>query len=484
MKFYNRENELNELETAGKISERHKILMVLTGRRRVGKTELIHQFFSKTKGIYFFVNPRKTSSELLSEFSSIISSELSLPEYIKIGTWPSFLKVLFDASKEKRLVIAIDEFQRFLSIEPHIIFELQKEWDAHKGKLFLLISGSSVGMVRKIFIEQKAPLFKRAHNILTIDPFGFEAVGRILGDFGITGIEEKIKLYSIYGGIPMYYALIGDYNIADTLSSIDRLLLRELAPLKDEVSDILIEEFGREVPSYYSIITAIAIGKNTAKEICDYAGIKETSFAPYIENLSKVLGIVAKDVPATEKNPERSKKGRYFLKDNFFRFWFKYIYRNMSAYEIKNYAAIREKITSDLSSFIGRSFEQVCREFMLKLNREGTPFFFEKIGRQWGKFRDEGGRNVYEIDIVALSERSKEILFCECKWQGNVDAQRVLEELKEKAKLVQWNNGTRKEYYAIFAKSFRERMKEPNLLLFDLADLEEMVKAPQSSREK
>ncbi|MBU4451469.1 MAG: ATP-binding protein, partial [Nanoarchaeota archaeon] len=393
-----------------------------------------------------------------------------------IDTWASFFNVLFDASKEKRIIVAIDEFQRFLSIEPSVIFEIQKVWDAHKGKLFLLISGSSVGMIRKIFIEQKAPLFKRAHNILTITPFDFETVGCILKDFGITDIEEQIKLYAIYGGIPMYYMLMGDYKINNTATSIEHLLLREMAPLKDEVSDILIEEFGRDVPSYYSIITAISMGKNTAKEICDYAGIKETSFTPYIENLSKVLGIVAKEAPVTEKNPERSKKGRYFLKDNFFRFWFRYVYRNMSAYEIKNYEVIRETIHSDISSFIGQSFEQVCKEFVLKQNAsKKLPCFFEKIGRQWGKFKGEKGKNVYEMDLVALNDNTKEILFAECKWQDKVDAKKILADLKEKAQYVQWNNEKRKEHYAVFAKSFKENIKEPNVLLFDINDLNKVL---------
>jgi len=477
MKFYNREKELEELESARKISESHKALMVLTGRRRAGKTELIHQFFSGSKGIYLFVNPKKTSTELLAEFSSVIASGLSLPEYIKTDTWPLFLKALFDASKEKSMIVAIDEFQRFLDIEPSVIFELQKEWDAHKGRILLVIAGSSIGMIRKIFIEEKAPLFKRAHNILTISPFDFTTIRQILADSGINGIEEQAKIYATFGGTPMYYMLINDYKLKDTASSIDHLLLRELAPLKNEIQDILTEEFGRDVPSYYAIMTAIAIGKNTAKEICDYAGLKETSLAPYMENLSKILDVIAKEVPVTEEKPEKSKKGRYILKDNFFRFWFRYIYRNMSLYEIKNYDAIREKIKADLNSFTGTGFERICMEAMMRLNEAGElPFFFEKMGRQWGKFKGEKGKNTYEIDIIALNEQAKKILFCECKWQDKADAKKILAELKRKAQFVEWNREKREEHYAIFAKSFKERIKEQDTLLFDLKDMERIFR--------
>ena len=476
MKFYNREKEMRELEMAENISNDHKIMLVLSGRRRVGKTELIRHFFCKEKGMYFFVNPKKTSSELLIEFSSIISSEFSLPEYVKIDSWDSFLKVLFEVSKEKKIIVAIDEFQWFLNVVPSIIFQIQKAWDMYRGKLFLIICGSSVGMIRKIFVEQKAPLFKRAHNILSMRPFNFDTVRSILRDSGITDIEEQIKFYSVYGGIPMYYILIKDHNVKDMRSSIDELMLRDFAPLKDEVPDILVEEFGREVPAYYAILTAISMGKNTAKEMCEHAGIKETSLAPYIENLVNVLNIVVKEVPVTEKKPLKSKKGRYFLEDNFFRFWFRYIYRDMSNYEIKNYTRIKEKIGTDINSFFGFGFEGVCREVMIKLNSAGKlGFFFDRIGRQWGRFRGEKGRNTYEIDLVALNEKTREILFCECKWQDKIDAGKIIAGLREKAKYVEWNYEKRKEYYVVFARSFKdkEKVKEPGIMLFDLHDLDE-----------
>jgi len=450
MKFYNRKSELEELKTNEKISKKHKAMIVITGRRRVGKTELIQKFFSKRNGIYLFVNPKKTSKELLSEFSSILTAELSLPKYVKISTWGDFLKVLFDYSKKKRMLIAIDEFQRFLNIDKSIIFQLQEAWDVSKGKMFLVLSGSSIGMIKKIFIEQKAPLFKRAHNILTLKPFDFKTIHLILEDCGIKSMEEQIRFYSIFGGIPMYYMFIQDYGLKDLESTIDYLLLRDKAPLGNEVSDILIEEFGKEIPTYYAILTAISLGKTTPNEIAGYAGIKETSLAPYIENLSKILGVVKREIPITEKKHWKSKKGRYFLKDDFFRFWFEYIYRNMSYREIGNYEVIKKKINSGIDAFIGISFEGFCKETLLKLNKSGkTPFPFEKIGRQWGKIKGKPkGENAYEIDIVALNEKNKEILFCECKWKRGVNAEKVLAELKEKAQHVQWNNQKRKEKLA------------------------------------
>ncbi len=153
----------------------------------------------------------------------------------------------------------------------------------------------------------------------------------------------------------------------------------------------------------------------------------------------------------------------------------------MSAYEIKNYSVIREKINSDIASFIGQSFEHVCKELLLKMNREKkAPIFFERLGRQWGKFKGENGRDAYEIDIVAINEKTKDILFCECKWQEKADARKILAELKEKAKYVQWNSEKRSEYYAIFAKSFKEKIKEQNTTFFDLADLQTLFVKPRT----
>ncbi|MHA1469358.1 MAG: AAA family ATPase, partial [Candidatus Asgardarchaeia archaeon] len=163
MKFYDRESELNVLET---LNKRRPSFIVITGRRRVGKTELIKQFIKGKNALYFFVDAYKSLSELIDEYAEYIVRELSLPSYIKISKAEEFLEFIFtnEIVKNRQLIIVFDEFQRFLKINPSFIMLLQKFWDLYKNdtNIYLIISGSSIGMIRRIFLEEKAPLFKRA----------------------------------------------------------------------------------------------------------------------------------------------------------------------------------------------------------------------------------------------------------------------------------------------------------------------------------
>ncbi|MCD6229197.1 MAG: DUF234 domain-containing protein, partial [Candidatus Diapherotrites archaeon] len=134
-----------------------------------------------------------------------------------------------------------------------------------------------------------------------------------------------------------------------------------------------------------------------------------------------------------------------------------------------DYEYVLKKVDLTINSFFGKGFETVCQEALKELNgRKKLPFAFHKIGSEWGKDTD---RNTFEIDIAAFNEDTREILFCECKWKEKVNAKKILAELKEKAKFVLWNNNGRKEHYVLFAKSFKEKIKEPGVMLFDLKDL-------------
>jgi len=456
------------------LRERLPSMLVLTGRRRVGKTELIKEFLKHEKGIYLFVDDKKSERMLLDEYSRQIKEMFNLGDYVILRDWEHLIKLLFDISRQSEIVVAIDEFQRFADINYSVINQMQKYWDTCKegSKIFFILSGSSIGMIKDIFIRQKSPLFKRAQNILFIEPFDFGNISVILNDLMITDIKTKIEIYSLFGGVIYYYALMEHYNVKSVKSILDDLILRKFAPLGNEVRDIMIECFGKEHRTYYSILAAIALGKGTKKEIADFVDVKETSLSNYLYDLADLLGVVQHKIPITEENQKKSKKGRYFLKDNFFKFWFKFIYRNMSYYEIGNYEYIKEKIKSEFNSYVGFIFEDVCREFLLNLNgnTSSLQFNFSKIGSWWSRKGDE-------IDIVALNEETKEVMFCECKWTEKKVGLGTLNELKEKAKLVEWYNQDRKEYFALFSKSgFEDNLisLKDNALLFDLNDLSEI----------
>jgi hypothetical protein len=161
-------------------------------------------------------------------------------------------------------------------------------------------------------------------------------------------------------------------------------------------------------------------------------------------------------------------------------FWFKFFYKNISSYKKREKWLITQ-IKEEINSYVGHRFEYVCKEFLIRLGTEKKlPFDYTAIGKQWGKIPGkQKGENQYEIDIIVLNKKTKQILFCECKWKDKVDPNKILSELREKAQYVDWYNKERKEYFAIFAKSFnsnKRKIKEKNVFMFDLKDIEKLFK--------
>ncbi|MFT4304845.1 MAG: ATP-binding protein [Candidatus Woesearchaeota archaeon] len=454
MKFYNREEELNELNYFYK---NRPSMVVITGRRRIGKTELIKKIKNH---IYFFVDSEKSEKLLIQEYFTILKQNFEIDDLIKINSWDDLFSLIFKLSEKNEIVICFDEFQRFLKINPSIIYQLQKYWDLkkNKSKLFLVFTGSSIGMIKKIFIENQAPLFKRAQNILYLKPFKFDIINEILIDLGVNKLEERIKIYSIFGGVINYYSLMDFYKIKSFDDILKKLILRKYAPLANEIKDNMVEEFGKEHKTYYSILLSLSLGKNTKKEIEDLVDVKGTSLSPYLYDLIDILEVVEYNIPFNEN--KNSKKGRYILNDNFFKFWFKFIFRNLNYYEKGDFDYLYKYINQNINSFIGYGFEDFCK-YLINEEKIKLPFKKNNLGSWWSRKGDE-------IDIVASND--KEILFCECKYKDNVDAEKIYNELKEKSKLV--NKENKIEYYVIFAKSFKKKININNLKLYDLKDIE------------
>ena len=464
MKFYNRNEELNEIERVWNLCNKSMHFTVVSGRRRVGKTELVKQFYKDKEHLYFFVG-RKKVPLLLEELSSIARSKIEkFPTLIKFD---EFLEFLLN-NVSKKTVIFFDEFQNFKYVDESIFSDFQKVFDRNKEKVkvHIIIAGSHVTLINKIFSDNKEPLFGRATEKYVLKPLTFKIIYDMLEDLKIKNIEEKIKWYSVFGGIPKYYVTAEEQGIKgnDILSALKILLFRDFAPLKDEARSILIEEFGSEHPSYFSILEAIALGNSEMTTIANKSGINIKSISKYLSLLVKDFGYLSYEVPITEERPWKSKRGRYFLSDNFFRFWFRYIYRNRSDYEIGNYDVLLNKIKKDFDSFLGRSFEEISKQLLVELNNQNVlAFKFEKIGRWW--WRDK------EIDLVALNG-NKQIAFFEAKWKSlsKRESLKILTELKEKSKFVDWSR--KKEYFGLIAKKIesKDELRELGYLAYDLED--------------
>ncbi len=250
-----------------------------------------------------------------------------------------------------------------------------------------------------------------------------------------------IEFYSVTGGVPQYIEL---FTEADNLyDAIDKNILRKQSFLYDEPNFLLQREV-TEVGSYFSIIKAIAAGNHKLNSIAGALGLKQTGFTKYLKTLID-LDILEREVPVTEENLAKSKKGLYKVTDNFVLFWFKFIFPNVSSIESGHSELALEKIKNNLvDNHISYVYEDICREEMWSMNRKGQwPFTFDRVGRWW-----KGDK---KIDIVAFDSTGHDIIFGECKyWVGKVGIN-VLDALMQKAAAVNWNHADRNEHFVLFS---------------------------------
>lgn len=468
-KFINREDELAYIEQEYK-DINFKFISII-GRRRVGKTRLIEEFIKEKKSASYFLVQELDDMGLRMSLAEKLHRDLNM-NFFGTPTWDDIFKEIFMLSETSRIVLIFDEFQRFLKINKSVPSILQGYIDkyAKKSKLFLIVTGSSIGMMHRLF-DYSSALYGRRTGQITISPLKSFYLNEW---FPGTPLEKIIEIYSVFGGTPKY---LEDAEPKKTLvENIKNKILDKRSILYIE-PEILIKTELAESSTYMSILKLISEGKTKSVEIADSLSIKTTSLNYFLNILEKDMGFIKKELIVTEQK-ERQKKVIYKMNDPFFKFWFRYIYPYKSDIEIENTDYVIQKIENDINSFTGYCFEDVCKEILLKSNKidEPTPFKFSKIGSWWGHKREDGLRKELEIDIVALNENTRKILFCECKWQKNVDAKKVLDDLKEKSKFVEWNNENRGEYYAVFAKSFKNKISEPDTILFDLKDLDNAIK--------
>lgn len=439
--------------------------IVIYGRRRIGKTELIKNFLKDKPHIYFLCNKAGTQSNVIS-FRKEAAAFLSEPEMASENLNEIFSHL---ASKAKKPVVVFDEFSYLVEKDDAVPSIFQSVIDeALKNKDMMLIAcGSSISMMERL-LGYKNPLYGRKTGHMKIDFMGFRHFSDFFPD---NNIEENVRTYAILGGVPFYLEKFDGSKTA--LENAKEQILSKKGRLYEEVDFLLREEL-REPDVYKAILSAIAGGGTKVAEISVKSGIKSSDMDRYLKVLI-MLGIVKKEIPVTER---KSKRTLYVIDDNFFDFYSLFFEPHKAEIEMNETKNLDENLKSNFNAYVGKKFEKlVMSEVIIKT----LPFSASRIGRWWGFYHEKGQaklpeRKELEIDIVALNDKTKDILFCECKWQDKIDARRVLAELKEKAKYVQWNNGKRKEYYAIFAKSFKEKIKEPNLMLFDLNDIEKALR--------
>lgn len=455
--FINRKDETDFLEE--RYNKPGFDFFVIYGRRRIGKTELIRNFIKNKPHIYMLCNKGGTAANVL-RFKQEVAKFLHEP-VIASENLDEIFSYLVPKAKEK-LVVVLDEFSYLVEKDDSIpsLFQAVIDEMLKEKNVIFIICGSSNSMMESL-LGYKNPLYGRKTGHIKLDVLKF----RYFKDFfPRSDIEEKIRTYAILGGVPFYLDKF-DPGIS-ALENAKKEILSKKGRLYEEV-DFLLREEMREPDVYKGILSAIAQGNAKVADIANKTGIKASDMDRYLKILM-MLGIIKKEIPVTEK---KSKKTLYSIDDNFFDFYSSFFEPYRSDIEIGEMKNLEETLEKNFNAYTGKKFENLIRKEAI---RKISPFSISRVGRWWGFYRENDERRELEIDIVALNEGTGEILFCECKWQDNVNAEKLYEELKEKAKFVNWNNKNRKEHYAVVAKSFSVRTGHARCV--DLKELEKIFR--------
>jgi AAA+ ATPase superfamily predicted ATPase len=461
--FVNRKDELDFLDD--RHGSKKTEFIVIYGRRRIGKTELLLKFLEDKKGIYFLAS-KEGDPENIKDFA------VKVAKFLKYGTfkdttysdWFSLFNsmlnnVSFDgAMKKDRIVIVIDEFPFLIHSNNAIPSIFQRIWELllKQKNIMLILCGSSIGVMETKVIGPKSPLYGRRTGQWKLAPIEFEYLTGFLPEYPK---DDLARVWFIIGGTPEYLLKV-DSNIP-FFENIEAHVLKKGSYLYREAEILLNEEF-REPKNYKLIFKAISLGCSTLGEICSHAGLDKSMVSKYLDVLGK-LDIVHGEAPVTASR--KFKKRHYNIVDPYFNFYFRFIYPNRIDLEALRHKEVLGAVKRQFPEYSGQMFERLAEE-LIRTKRIAEGISFTKIGRWWHKDR--------EIDIVTLNEATKEIAFFECKWRdlSKTEALKIIRELEEKSRYVRWNGGARKEYFGVIAKRIegKDTLRRDGYLAFDMRD--------------
>jgi len=425
------------------------------GRRRVGKTRLLNEFKKRNnKKILYLI------ADLSENILDVLAKQIE-DKFVRFSNWEDFYEFLYKSEYE---VTIIDEFQYLYNVNKAFPTQLQRWWEKFKERSKkIILCGSTISTIYKIAVGYGSALYGRKTYDLKIEPLKFKYIKNFFLKYTT---EDLVNVYSVLGGIPRY---LEEFDPKLSFwENIKNYILLPNTFLYNEPNNIFFEEFKNPAP-YFSILLAISQGYRKFSEISSYSRIHGNKLTKYLIILER-LDLIEKEIPITE-NKIKSKFTLYKIKDNFFNFWFRFVYPNKSLIELEKIDKVLGLIKEEFNEYVGFVFEDICKELLLDLK----PIDFTRVGKWWHKDK--------EIDIIALNDQTKEILFCECKWKDKVNAEKISKELLKKANYVNWYPSERKEYLAIFAKSFKKKINEyegRKVYCYDLVDIERVLEQSKS----
>ena len=446
----------SELATLNAELERSSGFVVIYGRRRVGITTLIKEFI-KDKRAFYFLATTESEAQSMKRFAGVLSRTTKTPMLSKVTftDWLDLFQVVADDHPDEKKVLVIDEFPYLVKTNPDFPSILQNAWDEvlKDHNVMLVLCGSLISMMKKHALAYDSPLYGRRTAQIRLMPLQFTDVYAAQN----LSFEQAVEQYAITGGVPKYMEFF--QTDEPLVEQIRRVVLSKNGFLYEEPDFLLNEEVQTPI-NYFSVLKAISDGNHKLNKIGMTMEQDTSAITPYLKTLID-LGFVIKNVPITEKNPERSRKSLYYVSDNFIRFWFRYVYPFKGELELDNQQIVLDEMGKDFKQkFVAFAYESICRNIFAELCRKRQiDFAPSRIGSYW-RNDNEGDT---EIDVAAVDNQHKRLFLGECKYHAKPVDVAVYSALQEKGQSKELTAAFKgyEIVYGLFSKSgFTDRLVE------------------------
>lgn len=451
-RFVDREAELDQLTDCYESDTAD--LVVIYGRRRLGKSELVRQSIADRDDAVYYQAVESTAQNQLEQFVETATAQFPSTQTVR-RDW----EVLFQALGEEDAVVVVDEFPFLIEEDESLPSRIQRVWDLHLEEtgMTLVLVGSSISVMEDKVLSGSAPLYGRRTATIDLKPLATTDARQF---FPAYDAETAVMAWSIYGGTPFYLQTIDPEQSLER--NVQQSILSERGLLYSEPEFLLRTEL-RQPNTYFSILRALAHGRRTPNEIAGMAGVESQSLSSYLQKLRR-LRLVERHIPVTE-SPTASKRGRYRIAAPLFRFWFRFVYGHQDRLRLLGDDAYEELVAPELADYVSPLFERLCQQSLPTL----VDRRFQAVGQWWFK--------EHELDVLGLTDEG--LVAGECKFTSTPVSEGILSDLERTAAEVQWSDLPQApdNVYALFSRSgFSQDLKRTadsrdDVHLFGLTDL-------------
>jgi hypothetical protein len=433
-------------------------LVILRGRRRVGKSFLLTHALARERGVFFQADEQDERSHLdmlAREVARLLGPRVPL----RFESWDEALETVGELAREQPLTIVLDEFQWLLAAQPSLESIVQRHWDGwqrNRVPVTLVLSGSALRLMEEL-LAPGAPLFGRADYRPLLEPLDFRDASRFAS--ARLSAEAKLRRHAVLGGTPQYQVWAGRGALSEAIA---RRILSRGESLYEEPLHLLREEQAiRDPGTYFAIVREVAAGRTTVSEISNGTQVPVPNLTKMLRRLVE-LGYLEARAPLSTQGPE-ARRSSYRLADPFFRFWFRFVFPNRSLLERGRVKEVLRIVERDMDAYMGLAFKDCCREWVGRFAGGALP-----ASQQLGSWWSRDGQT--EVDIVGTS-RGRYDLLASCKWSKSAPPA-ALEQLLEQRDALPRGGGARLAVFARgFSKALRQRAEEEDTALIGIEQL-------------